>query len=58
MNNDSEEVGVTREQFHEWLDTCPMDDEWVFVAEDDVGYCRVVFCFDETEEEEEADGET
>ena len=46
------QVGVTREQFYEWLDTCPMDNEWVLVSEDDFGYCRVVFCFDEEEDED------
>jgi hypothetical protein len=52
MSKEEEEpqVGVTREQFYEWLDTCPIGNEWVLVAENDYGYCRVVFCFDETGE--------
>ena len=56
MAQEEPKVGVTREQFYEWLSTCPMDNEWILVADDDYGYCRVVFCFDELDEDD-ADGE-
>ena len=48
---DNDEVGVTREAFFEWLYTCPLSDQWVLI-EDDFGYCRVVFCFDEKEHDD------
>lgn len=52
MSNNGE-VGVTREQFYEWFDTCPVPDEWIYIADDDYGYCRIVFSFDETEEDDD-----
>ena len=52
MPSDSEDVGVTREQFYKWLDTCPIPKEFYFVADDDYGYCRVFFSFDEFEKED------
>ena len=55
MAKEEPQVGVTREQFYEWLDTCPIDNQWVVIAEDDYGYCRVVFCFDEEEDEDAED---
>ena len=57
MAKEEPQVGVTREQFYEWLDTCPIDNQWIVTAEDDYGYCRVVFCFDEEEDEEDEDAE-
>ena len=51
--SDHGEVGVTREAFFEWLNTCPMSDQWILIADDDFGYCRVVFCFDEEENDDD-----
>ena len=53
--SEPEEVGVSREQFYEWLDTCPVPKEFYFVADDDYGYARVFFSFDEFEEEDAKD---
>lgn len=54
----SEKVGMTRQQFNEWLETCPADPESWFIADDDWGYARVFFSIDEFEDEEEVDEET
>ena len=54
----TKEIGVTREKFYEWLDTCPIPEDFYFVADFEFGYCRVFFSFDETEEEDDGeDGE-
>jgi len=40
---------MTREELFEWLNTCP-DHNWD-VVHDDEGHLRVLFCFDEDDDE-------
>ena len=47
----SNQVGVTRSQFYEWLNTCPAPHDTWFVGEDDEGYARVFFSFDEEDDD-------
>ena len=46
-----EYLGMTKEEFYEWLKTCPAKEELGYRVIDDYGEVKVHFWFDDTEEE-------